>query len=37
MQARGFTNYHLKHCWPEVIYCMYLGLSAGIAGILLLI
>jgi len=23
MQARGFLNYRLKHCWPKVIYCIY--------------
>ena len=21
MHARGFPNYHLKYCWPKVLYC----------------
>jgi len=29
MQAREFLNYRLKYCWPNVIYCICLGLSDG--------
>jgi len=29
MQAIGVLNYHLKYCWPKVIYCTSLGLPDG--------